>query len=168
MSEIDQIWTKLLDEASLKALESGRSDIADYLRLKLANDTIRRSGVEWLSETMIGLASEAQRKFPSLRIDRISPHAFTSGTSTMVGSMIQMQYGVRCLSIEAGWVRSPSDGIMRNGGLAQARIKHFGMATSDAEYWLVRGHSLPVWIDKAGDEVSTSDLRSHLGLFLGE
>ncbi len=166
MPELDQIWTDLLDHASLRAIESGRSDLAEYLSLKLANDTIRQVGVDWLFQALIDLAMEASETHPHMNIDRVSPHSFKVGTSNMVGSLIQVQQGVRCMSLEAGWVRTPSDGIMRNGALALARIRHFGMSTEDAEYKLIRAEPLPVWIDGQKVEIRTDEIRQHLWVFL--
>ena len=168
MSELDQIWADLLDEASLKAVDDGRSHVADFLRLKLANDTIRRTGIEWLLGTTIGLAGQAQQRYSNLRIDRISPHSFKIGMSTMVGSMVEINYGVRSLAVEAGWTRTPSDGIMPNGGLALARAKHFGMQSADATYRLIRGNALPMWIDELDKKLRADDLTRHLQLVLAE
>ena len=167
MGELDQVWMELLNEASLKAFDDGRHDLADYLRLKLANDTIRRAGVEWLFNILIERASEASKTRPQLKIDRVSPHSFRIEASNMVGSLIQVQQGIRCISLEAGWVRTPSDGIMRNGALAHARIRHFGMATENAEYRLIRGDPLPIWIARDGSEVRTDDIHHHFQIFLG-
>ncbi|HEX8423078.1 MAG TPA: hypothetical protein VF634_06690, partial [Pyrinomonadaceae bacterium] len=46
--------------------------------------------------------------------------------------------GVRVLTIEAGWPRTPRDGIVRGGGLASARISHFGKRRDDDELLLVQ------------------------------
>ncbi|CAN5337998.1 hypothetical protein BH20ACI2_BH20ACI2_15840 [soil metagenome] len=166
MAELDQIWMDLLDQASLRAIENGQHRVADYLRLKLANDTIRQAGVDWLFQTLIDQASAASKDQPQLRIDRVSPHSFKIGTSNMVGSLIQVQHGVRCVSLEAGWVRTPSDGIMRNSALAHARIKHFGMASEDNEFRLIRGEPLPLWIDEEGAEIRADDIHRHLQIVL--
>ncbi len=166
MAELNQIWTDLLDKASIKAIENGRHDIADYLQLKLANDTVRQKGVNWLSQTFIDQGMEASLNNPGIFIDRISPHAFKIGMSNMVGSMIQVRHGVRCISLETGWARTPSDGIMRNGALAVAQLKHFGISAADAVYKLIRGELLPVWIDEQDVEVRTEEILRHFQIFL--
>jgi hypothetical protein len=166
MSELDQMWTNLLDEASLNAINTGRPDVAEYLRLKLANDTIRRIGVDWLFDTSIDLAIELQQTYNNLNIERVSPHSFTKGASKMIGSLVRFQYGVRCFSVEAGWARTPSDGIMRNGALAQSYLKHFGITSENADYRLVRGENLPVWRDDSGGEITTAILRKHFATLL--
>ncbi len=41
MTELDQIWSQMLDHAAVRAQESGNREVADYLRLKATNDAIR-------------------------------------------------------------------------------------------------------------------------------
>ena len=53
MLELDQVWSKMLDEAAFNASESGRHDVVDYLRLRATNDAIRRAGVKWLFDTVV-------------------------------------------------------------------------------------------------------------------
>ena len=166
MAELEATWTKLLDQASLAAIESGRIDVADYLRLKLANDTIRRTGVDWLFQTLIDQAMEAERNYRHLKIDRVDPHSFKVGTSNLVGSKIEIRFGVRCLSLEAGWARTPTDGVMRNGALAVALVSHFGMSSEGAQYKLMRGTAFPVWVDESGSEILAEEIHRHLQLLL--
>ncbi len=161
------MWSSLLEKASHKADNTGRSDLADLLRLRLANDTVRQAGVDWLFDTLIELTFERQEAYQNLKIARTSPHTFKSGLSTMVGSLVEIGYGVRCLSAEAGWARTPSDGVMRDGGLAQANIRHFGMSAKNMNYRLVSGDSLPVWINDAGVELNVGGLSRHLDILVG-
>src|SRR5688572_21900374 len=120
MTELDQVWSQMLDAAAVKARETGRHDVAEYLRLKATNDAIRKLGCTWLFNTFVEIATNIQSGRIHLTIERQEPHSFAHGSSNMVGSRINVQQGVRCLSIEAGWARTPSDGIMRNGALAFA------------------------------------------------
>ncbi len=167
MAELDQLWVNMLDAASKKAVESGRHDVADYLRLKLANDTIRTTAVAWFFESAIEAASQASLPHPNLKIERKQPHSFAIGTANMVGALIEVKLGVRCVVFEAGWVRTPSDGIMRNGSLAHARIRHFGLPRQNAEFRLVRAEPLPVWRDDNGAELRTEEINRHIEMFLG-
>src|SRR5688500_10839293 len=166
MPNLDEFWASLLDEASSKAVRGGRTDIAEFLRLKIANDTIRKAAVEWLFETLVEMAFELQQIYRNITIERTSPHSFNHGSSNMAGALVEVKHGVRCLSVEAGWVRTPTDGIMRNGALAQARFRHFGMASENIEYRLVTGKPLPAWIDDAGNKMSIEDIRGHLALLV--
>ena len=84
----------------------------------------------------------------------------------MVGSRLEIRLGVRCLTVEAGWARTPSDGIMREGALAFARVTHFGMSKSGAEYRLLHAESLPNWMGDDDALIDSVALSRHFDLFL--
>ncbi len=168
MNELDQVWSQMLNEAAAKAVTSGQRDIADYLRLKATNDAVRTAGVGWLIDTVIEISGQAVRKQATITIEREDPHNFAHGHSNMVGTLLIVSYGVRCLNIEAGWTRSPRDGIMKKGALAFARITHFGLPKLRDEFRLVHGETLPKWVSKADEIVDCSELQRHLDLLLGE
>lgn len=172
MNELDQIWSQMLSSAEAKALDAGRNDIAEYLKLKAANDAIRGEAVRWIFDVFAELAAEAARVRPSIVIEREHPHRFERGASKMVGSLVRVRSGVRCLTLEAGWTRTPADGIMRNGALAAARLTHFGLARANAELSLVYAGELPIWhIDLASGyrtPFRIADLHDHVRIFLGE
>jgi hypothetical protein len=157
----------MLDAAAARARESGRNDVADYLRLKAANDAIRTLGCNWLFNTFVEVASNFQSSRIHLDIERQEPHNFAHGSSNMAGSRLNIRHGVRCLSIEAGWARTPSDGIMRSGALALALITHFGMPKAGAELRLVHADTLPNWINGDGKVIDSAYLRGHFDTFLG-
>ena len=166
MTELDQVWSQMLSEAAAKAVATGQSDIANYLRLKAANDTVRAAGVGWLIDSIIEIAGQATAKHKTLVIEREDPHNFAHGHSNMVGTLVAVRYGVRCLNVEAGWTRSPRDGIMRDRALAFANITHFGLPKQRAELRLIHGETLPNWIDKSEAVIDTSSLRRHLDILL--
>jgi hypothetical protein len=92
--------------------------------------------------------------------------------ATMVGSLLEFKFGIRRLSAEAGWTRTPQDGFMRGGALAFARLLHFGQAKYNAELILIRSaDSAPQWfaVDLAGKRTpfDSNDLREHFRIFLG-
>src|SRR5438552_16643162 len=113
MAELEQVWAAMLDSAADKAAALGRTEIAEYFRLKATNDAIRAAGVKWLFDTLIEIAADIQRSHPVITIEREEPHRFQHGNSRLVGSLLSISYGVRCLTIEAGWTRAPNDGVMR-------------------------------------------------------
>ncbi len=166
MTELDQIWSDMLGQAALKAIESGRRDIADYLQLKAANDAIRAVGVGWLIDTVIEIAADESRDHCAIKIERQEPHNFAHKTSNMVGTLINIRHGVRCMSVEAGWTRTPRDGIMTNRALAFARLTHFGMPHVKAEFRLMRGNTLPRWIDKEDAVIDSREIRRHFDVLL--
>lgn len=147
--------------------ETDREYVAEYLRLKATNDAIRELGVRWLFDTVIEIAGPAMGGDHPVTIEREDPHSFARGSSKMVGSCLFIRQGVRCLSVEAGWARIPSDGIMQKGALAFARFIHFGMPKQGAEIRLVHGTDLPQWLDDAAKPIDVSGLHRHFEIFLG-
>ena len=115
MNELDEIWAQKLAEAAENARVSGRHDVADYLALKAANDTIRRTAVGWLFDTAVQIAAEANRNLSGIAIEREDPYNFSLRGANIVGSMLRVRQGVRCMTIEAGWTRTPADGFMCGG-----------------------------------------------------
>jgi len=166
MPELDHVWSQMLAAAESEATASGRGDVAEYLRLRAANDSIRAVGVGWLIDTFIEIAtSPGSTPVPPL-VDREEPHRFERGPAKMVGTRLNIRHGVRCLSIEAGWARTPSDGIMDRRSLAFARISHFGMPRETSELRLVRvGESL-AWVADDGNQIDTRDLSQHFELLV--
>ncbi len=165
MSELDNTWSEIIVEATDLAETSGRQALADYLRLRASNDLLRRTGVEWLFRTMIDIAGPTMSQRPSLLVDRYEPHNFVWHSSNMVGYKLEFRLGVRCLTMEAGWARNPSDGIMRRGALAFARISHFGISKATGEYRLFHGDPVPQWLDDNELAVSSEHLERHFSLF---
>jgi hypothetical protein len=172
MNDLDQMWSQMLDEAMQAARLSGRHDVADYLDLKARNDAIRQASVRWLFESVIEIAAGANRKFSAISIDRDDPHNFAHRGSNMAGSRLILRQGIRCLTVEAGWTRTPADGFMRGGALAVAKITHFGMAKMNVELILKPADGKPGWLavyeDGASIGVDSDFLRQHFALFLGE
>lgn len=167
MQELDVVWLEMLSQAEADASLSGRGDVAEYIRLRTSNDRIRMAGSKWLIGSFIELALEPALAHASLSVDRISPHTFRRSTSNMVGEAVEITNGMRCLTVEAGWTRTPSDGVMRHGALAAANIRHRGMPESSVELMLVRTPGLPEWIEAAGRRITTADLRAHIDILLG-
>jgi hypothetical protein len=165
MTELDQVWSQMIGDAYADAVSAGRHDVAEYLRLKATNNAIRSAGVKWLFDAFIELAGKAVRRHSALTMEREEPHSFSQGNSTMVGSCLSIRHGVRCLTVEAGWTRTPRDGIMLGGALAAARVLHFGLPRHTEDFRLVHGDGLPVWTSDAGP-VSSETLERHFELFI--
>lgn len=161
----------MLQDAIHKARRAGRADIAEYLMLKAGNDAIRATSCRWLFESFTELSDEVNRRGIRLRVENQNPHRFSVGHSTMVGSLLSFHHGLRNLTVEAGWTRTPQDGFIRGGGLAIARITHFGMSKHNAELLLVRSaENVPQWFSVTKDGkrnlISSNNLREHFNLFL--
>ena len=168
MSEMDELWSQMLAEARETARGSERHAVADYLDLKATNDLIRRTGVAWLFETIMRMVASENRTNVALSMERIEPHSFDHRGANIVGSAVSFRYGVRCLTVEAGWTRTPADGFMRGGGLAVGRLRHFGMPGRNVEIALFGTEGPPVWrILKEGlvhGELQDEDLLFHVEL----
>ena len=173
MSELDEAWGQALAEAQRRATAAGRRDVAEYLRLRASNDLLRKTGIDWLLTTFTILAGKANRRGASIQIAKEDVHSFPVGNATMVGPLLTLGFGVRALSVEAGWPRTPSDGFVRGGGLACARIRHRGRKSVDEELMLVRSEDAPRWmvIDKKTDrksELLEAGIQKHLNKMLAE
>jgi hypothetical protein len=171
VSELDEAWALALAEAERRARTAGRSELADYLSLKNSNDFLRTSGIEWLISTFTILAGEANRAGASLQIAKQEAHRFRIGNSTMVGQLLTFSNGVRKLFVEAGWPRTPRDGIVRGGGLACANIRHLGLTSANEELLLAKTNSgAPTWLSSGKKSHRTvlheSDVRRHLSILL--
>jgi hypothetical protein len=167
VSELEEAWAEALAEAQRKADSAGRRDIAEYLRLRSSNDLQRQTGIEWLLNTFARLAGEANRRGASLQTSSEEAHRFSVNNATMVGPRLTLTFGVRALSVEAGWPRLPQHSFVRGGGLALARIKHFGKHLLNQELMLVRSTKGPpswVVIDKTGrtEPLIESSIQSHI------
>lgn len=172
MSELDEAWERALAEAERRAIAHGRGDVVEYLALRATNDLARKAGLDWLFETFTALAGEANRGGASVQTSRREGHRFGVGSATMVGALLTFETGVRRLLVEAGWPRAPQDGFVRGGGLALARIRHFGNRAADEELVLVRSENgCPQWLvqEKAGARTQLLEerVRHHIRRFLG-
>ena len=171
MNELDERWSRMLDEAMNAARAAGRHDVADYLDLRARNDALRQAGIRWLFEALIGIAGEAMRAIPAITIDREEPHNFDHRGANITGLLLQFRHGVRCLTVEAGWTRTPADGFMRGGALAVAKLTHFGLPKMNAELHLKTPDNDPGWVaitpDREPIKVDESFLRRQFDIFLG-
>lgn len=172
MNELNEVWATMMKQAIANAQATGRSDVAEYLMLKANNDSIRSTASQWLFDSFLELSEEVNRKGIRLEIESESPHRFSVASSTMVGKLLRFRHGVRCLTIETGWTRTPTDGFMRGGALAHARISHFGISKANAELLLIKlNQDAPFWVtvEKNGtrNEFTSENLREHFRVFLG-
>jgi hypothetical protein len=169
MNELEEAWELALAEASRRAHGAGRADIARYVDLRRRNDLLRRTAIDWLNATFTALAADANRVNAGIQIERHEEHRFRRGPATMVGSQLIFRRGVRALTIESGWPRTPRDGIVRGDALACANIKHLGRARMNDELVLIRNKTdSPQWFILKDDHrltLSDSFLRRHFAFF---
>ena len=169
MSELDEAWAAALSEAERRARLAGRKDVVEYLSLKNSNDLLRQAGLDWLLAGFTAVAAEANRAGASIQMSKQDGHRFQTGTSTMVGQLLTFRNGVRTLFVEAGWPRTPRDGIVRGGGLASANIRHLGIKRANEELLLMRSHTgAPAWKSERHNSLLESDLRRHINILLDQ
>ncbi|MCP9493790.1 MAG: hypothetical protein MSG64_04955 [Pyrinomonadaceae bacterium MAG19_C2-C3] len=184
MSELDAEWERVRAEVERRARERGQGDVADYFHLRATNDAARKIGIDWLLNMFTRAAGEANRRGATINLeesnrtsDRIKPgdipdtHRFTVGASTMVGVRCVMRVGIKTLTVEAGYPRTPTDGFIRGGGLARANITHFGDKRAGQKLMLVqRATDAPGWFViedddagvKPGAMFAEADIARHL------
>lgn len=171
MNELDEVWENMMNEAIARAKSSGRSDVADYLALKASNDAVRSASVKWLFDAAGEIATESNRRNIGISFENEHPYRFAFGNANLVGSLVRFRQGVRCLTVEAGWTRTPNDGFMRGGALACARISHFGISKQNSELILLRLDNAPHWfaVDREGKRslFDSRNLQNHFQIFLG-
>jgi len=170
LSELDEAWMAALAEAEQKARMAGRRDVAEYLSLKNSNDLLRKAGIDWLVNSFTSHAGEANRHGASIQLTTAPAHRFKVGTSTMVGTLLTLRSGVRTLFVEAGWPRTPGDGIVRGGGLACANLRHMGIKHAGAQLRLMKSNSgAPAWIvtsSRTHTALLEADVRRHLAILV--
>jgi hypothetical protein len=171
VSEFDAEYQRLMDEARARA--RGRNDVVDYLNLRAVNDRVRAGGIEWLFTTFASFAGEANRSGAGINFTRTDAHRFRVGNSTMVGERLTLTVGVRSLTVEAGWPRAPRDGIVRGGGLAAAKVAHFGERSAGEELLLIpSGKDAPRWFalddNGARSEFLEDRVRRHVNRLSGK
>lgn len=172
MSELEDDWELALAEAQARAQATGRRDIAEYLSLRRRHDLLRRTAIDWLVNEFVRLAGDANRAGAGIQIEQQDSHRFARGNATMVGRQVKLRRGVRELTIECGWPRTPGDGFVRGGGLACANIKHFGRPRANVELLLKSvTKETPHWLlaRETGHAVFAGEtLRSHFLRFLSD
>ena len=172
MDELDEVWTQRINAAITQAQRDGRGDVADYLTLKASNDAIRITGINWLFDALLEIASGSNRNGAGIISEKEHPHRFAFRNAQLAGSLLRFRQGLRCLTLEAGWTRTPTDGFMRGGALAGAKITHFGIAKHNTDLLLIGSDGLLNWfsINKDGEKsiFDSHQLNTHFQIFTGD
>ncbi|MER3431043.1 MAG: hypothetical protein C4324_08380 [Blastocatellia bacterium] len=171
MRRLDDIWDEMLSEAHRRAIASGNADAAEYLELRLRNDRLRAAAADWLVEIFVEAAA-ASPLLAGVEIEREEPHQFVHSGTTLTGLSISARLGVRCVTLQAGWPRRPSDGIIRGAALAIGRISHRGLPRLNVDLRLVLDRNRPGWIVVGSDGLPTTVDKeffgSHFAALVGE
>jgi hypothetical protein len=173
VSELEDAWAGALAEAEARARAAGRKDISEYLKLRSANDAIRKVAANWLFQTFETLTDEANLAGAGIHMSRDDEHRFKVGSASMTGRSLNLSKGVRQVIVEAGWPRTPRDGFLRGGGLARANIKHRGIRSASEQLRLViEADGPPRWIRQRSSEphpeIHEADIRTHISILLDD
>jgi hypothetical protein len=171
MNELEENWADFMREAGRGSSANGT--VADYLRLRETNDAARRIGIEWLLGAFLQVAEEANRRGIGIAVEKKDLHSFSVGAATMQGSLVRLKLGIRSISIEGGYPQKPQDGFIRGGGLACARISHFGLAKANEDLMLIRTEkAAPVWFvieeNNFRGQFHIPHLKHHFETFVGK
>lgn len=170
MESLDELWEEMIASATANPREIKRESLTDFIAVKTANDAIREAAVSQLIAAFETAVRSANDKGAGIGIEKLSPHRFQIERMNLAGSVIKLRLGVRCLTVEAGWTRTPSDGFMRGNALAVARFTHFGFARENAQLHLLKFESEPRWFFVENDGLrrsfEISDLVAHLRILV--
>lgn len=171
MTELDETFRRDLNKAVENAKAESRFELADYLSLRASNDAVREEGVKWLFDTVSEIVGAFNRHGAGIQIEQAENQKFICCGSNLSGSMLRFRLGLRRLTLDAGWTKSTTDGIMRSGALVCAKISHFGLGKQNEELVLLRFEEVPQWFSVAGDRHRVSfnvqSLKRHFEVFLG-
>jgi hypothetical protein len=168
VAEISQFWSEIM---------AGRPGpaghvVSDFIALKASNDQIREQAVEWLISSFVELAAHANRHNVPIETESKKPHDFAAYGANMVGVKTSFRLGLRCLTVEAGWTRLPSDGFMRGGALVIAHIRHFGRKEHAADLALLKNGERSQWFeidsDKTARPLEIEHLVRHMSILIGD
>ena len=170
MAEDRESYERLLEEALERARREGASEVLEYIVLRASNDRLRKAGIEWLDRELSGIVAELNRAGGGLALERAEEHRFKVGSATMTGVRLAVRgVGFRALTVEAGWPRSPRDGIVR-GGLACAQLRRFGSPASEELVLVCERQGAPRWMarDQMGrlHPFTVERLRAHVEALL--
>src|SRR5215211_4065358 len=120
MDDLNEVWEQLISEAAKNPQAVASEGFADFIAVKAANDAIRETSVRWLLDTMRQAAEHANLKGVGIIIESDDAHRFSTDKMQLGGKLLRFRQGVRCMTVEAGWTRTPNDGFMRGNALAVA------------------------------------------------
>ncbi len=153
MTELDKFWANEIARALEQAKAAGRADVADYLSLRASNDFLRSTAVKWLMRCFVETGEEFRLKGKPISLETDTKHSFPVGHSTMAGSRFSFHYGVRSLTVEAGWTRTPEHGFISGGGLACAKVTHFGIPKANRDLLLIKVNDAPQWVVQENENI---------------
>lgn len=171
MEADERFLQAMLEDEKFRELFAGRGIVGEYIKLRERNDEIRETAVAILLSAVHVLVSEARGNGVDVGVEQFDECRFEVKPMKLSGPALRVRQGVRCLTVEAGWTRLPSDGVMHGGALALARISHFGLPEYTTELHLLVYEERPRWFTIGRDGIRVSfeaeDLVGHFSRLLG-
>ncbi len=125
----------------------------ELAQLKAANEALRERGQHWLFSTF----EKISQPNPDLQIGQ-QAWQFDVDRNVMIGARMGIRFRDQTLTIEVGWPREQSHGIVPDLGLARARVSHSPNVTIDANLLDV----LTLRKEKDSDEVNWYKLKNNM------
>ena len=141
----EEFWHRLLDEEIARGTVTAEGVFEDYLAVRGANNEIRDSATEWLFRSFDELAERLRLQAFECSVERSDESQFNFLGATLTGPAIFFSHGVKRLSCEVGSIKAPGHGIIKGGGVAVARISHFGMPEKEQFLRLSVGEGSARW-----------------------
>lgn len=164
MTTSEEFWLKLLDEQIALGNVSADGVFQDYLTVRGVNNEMRGNATEWLFKSFEYTALRLTSDGFALSPDCAELSSFSFSGATLSGPSIAFPFGVRKLTCEVGSIKAPGDGIIKGGGIAIARISHFGMPEKEQFLRLVIGEETARWVVDS-DRSRSFDLYDVIGHF---
>jgi hypothetical protein len=146
MTASDEFWLKLLDQEIARGTVSAEGVFQDYLAVRGANNDIRNNAAEWLFETVLQFSEKLNANGFEIITERNAESQFVFHWATLTGPSMFFSNGIRRLSCEVGSIKAPGHGIIKGGGIAIARLSHFGIPEKDQILRLVAGEETARWV----------------------
>ena len=124
----------------------------ELAQLKAANEALRERGQHWLFSTFEKIAQPN----PNFQIGQ-QAWQFEVDRNVMIGARMGIRFRDQTLTIEVGWPREQSHGIVPDLGLARARVSRSPNVTIDANLLDV----LTLRKEKDSDEVNWYKLKNN-------
>lgn len=146
MTMSEEFWMTLLDEEIARGSVSAEGVFQDYLSVRGVNNDLRVRATDWLFGSFTELSERLANQGLELHLERNDDVRFAFLGATLIGSAVAFSNGVRRLSCEVGSIKAPGHGIIKGGGIAIARISHFGIPEKEQILRLVVGEENAKWV----------------------
>jgi len=150
MTTSDDFWLKLLDQEIERGTVSAEGVFQDYLSVRGANNSIRKHAAEWVFSSFLKFSEKLTSNGFQIVMEEKTESQFVFEGATLTGPSMVFTSGVRNLSCEVGSIKAPGHGIIKGGGIAIARLSHFGIPERNQILRLIVGEETGRWVVDGG------------------